>query len=783
MLNKIYSLLASILLLSACVADEVGQEKSQVDASKTTVSFQVDIPTSAVITKSLNAPGDEVGVSNLQLITFDGNGSYIATVPATNVSGNSYSASISKETRKVQFVANYDEYASIKRMTDAASVATTEYAFFAEQTLLEGFTSLSDVELLRNWSKFSLMDDSKKLSDIQFMVYNASSKATVAPGNGNINIPAENTLNTDQSQFVDAGTDIHAFEQTTSGDKPAFMIVKARYNGSADYTYYKLDLAVTNPSTGVVTNYDIIRNYWYKITISSVQRKGVTWDEVIKSGKIADNNITASAELDKYPSISFGGETLEVTKTTFVFTKASETLDMLATYTNTNTGGTTGYNGLQLIQESDLLSNVVQGGINMTNEKGSGRIKASIKNPSSTEQVSYFYVKGGNLQRKITLILRNPYEFKDVHFYKTSNVNDSYTEGLTNKITEGPDNLVWLGFTIPDDVDASIFPLECKIKSTTLYAVTDGVRIETDPADDKVYYYVYTAKNAGRHSVEFKTNATVSGETANLTAEYFKDDEAKYVTDAPLKIGGTAKYGVKGSSKSYNISGTVYYKIGKDEKSSFNVSGGSYSNVNISRDYGGNTPVILTYTKNEVDYTYTTTLDEWKNNGNIILTTNLITGTLEYATGPSSSSNITGNVQWSTASGKKGTITVNDGTFIIDNQNIGDEQITFVYEQSRTNGSVVYRKTVEVSDVIKLLPYQLKGTTTDFTNGATVNKYKRKKGDEYGSITISSGKYVYTLPNEFSWSQNVRMYQSSKNSETLSLKDWITATNMNMSKD
>lgn len=782
MLNKIYSLLASILFLSACTADEVMQEKIPADDSKVTVSFQVDVPSAAVITKSTSVPNEETGVANLQLITFDESGTFLGTASATNVDGNSYSATISKETRKVQFVANYDDYASITTPTAAATAATNEFAFFAEQTLTAGFTSLSNVELLRNWSKISLIDKSSKLGDIQFMVYNASTKATVAPGTGTINLPAENELKKTQ-EFTSAGTDFHTFEQKTNGETPAFVIVKAKYDGSSDFTYYKLDLAATNSSTGVVTNYDIIRNYWYKITISSVQRKGVTWDEVIKSGKIADNNITASAELDKYPSISFGGETLEVTKTTFVFTKASETLDMLATYTNTNTGGTTGYNGLQLIQESDLLSNVVQGGINMTNEKGSGRIKASIKNPSSTEQVSYFYVKGGNLQRKITLILRNPYEFKDVHFYKTSNVNVSYTEGSTNKITEGPDNPVWLGFTIPDDVDASIFPLECKIKSTTLYAVTDGVRIETDPADDKVYYYVYTAKNAGRHSVEFKTNATVSGETANLTAEYFKDDEAKYVTDAPLKIGGTAKYGVKGSSKSYNISGTVYYKIGKDEKSSFNVSGGSYSNVNISRDYGGNTPVILTYTKNEVDYTYTTTLDEWKNNGDIILTTNLITGTLEYATGSSSFSNITGNVQWSTASGKKGTITVNDGTFIIDNQNIGDEQITFVYEQSRTNGSVVYRKTVEVSDVIKLLPYQLKGTTTDFTNGATVNKYKRKKGDEYGSITISSGKYVYTLPNEFTWSQNVRMYQSSKNSETLSLNDWITATNMNMSKN
>ncbi len=640
MLKKIYSLLASILFLSACTADEVMQEKNPADDSKVTVSFQVDVPSAAVITKSTGVPNEETGVSNLQLITFNESGIFLGTVSATNVDGNSYSATISKETRKVQFVANYDDYASITTPTAAATAATNEFAFFAEQTLTAGFTSLSNVELLRNWSKISLINNvSDILTDVEFMVYNASGKATVAPGAGNINLPAKIELK--NTSFTPAGTDIHTFEQKTDGDSPAFVIVKAKYNGG-DFTYYKLDLAATNSSTGVVTNYDIIRNYWYKITISSVQRKGVTWDEVIKSGKIADNNITASAELDKYPSISFGGETLEVTKTTFVFTKASETLDMLATYTNTNTGGTTGYNGLQLIQESDLLSNVVQGDIKMTNENGSGRIKASIKNPSSTEQVSYFYVKGGNLQRKITLILRNPYEFKDVHFYKTSNVNASYTEGSTNKITEGPDNPVWLGFTIPDDVDASIFPLECKIKSTTLYAVTDGVRIETDPADDKVYYYVYTAKNAGRHSVEFKTNATVSGETANLTAEYFKDDEAKYVTDAPRKISGKVQY-ARNNESGINIpaDSKVSYTFDGVTKTFIVGSNGSYS-LNLPKETPDNAKISFSYTDangivNVLDDTTVGSL----NGQTIVLRRNVtvISGTARYSSSSSKKGN------------------------------------------------------------------------------------------------------------------------------------------------
>lgn len=609
MLKKIYSLLASILLLSGCAADDIMQEKNPVDDSKVALSFQVDVPSAAVITKSTSVPVGEVGIENLKLVTFDGNNNLIETVSATVVNGNNYSAVVSKETRKIQFVANYDGYESINSVTAASTAATNEYVFFKELSIADGATALGPVKLLRNWSKISLTDNSGALTNVQFMVYNASTKATVAPGSGNINVPSGNVLNTNPT-FINAGTDIHTFEQSTSGDSPAFVIVKALFNGSE--TYYKLDLAVTDPATGIVTNYDIMRNYWYNITISEVQRKGVSWDEVIKPGKIADNNITASTELDKYPSIAFGGEKLEVTKTTYVFTAAGQTLNMLATYTKDNS---VDYSGLTLVKNTENLSDVVNGNISMSNESGSGRIRANIKAPSSGEKVTYFYVKGGNLQRKITLILRNPYQFENVRFYKSNDVDGD------NKITQGPDQAINFAFTIPESVDESIFPLECKIKSKTLYAVTSGVRIEAAPEGDNTYYYVYTAKQAGRHIVQFKTNATVTGETAELTAENFSMAKADYVTDAPLLMSGTAKYGTTGFTTTRNIDGTVSYTI-KGSKKSFTVNSGTYSNVAIDRNLADNTEVTFTYAADHgLTYTVTMTVGEWKNNRNIVLRT------------------------------------------------------------------------------------------------------------------------------------------------------------------
>lgn len=688
MLKKIYSLLASILLLSGCAADDMMQEKNPVDDSKMALSFQVDVPSAAVITKSTSVPEGEVGIENLKLVTFDGNNNLIETVSATVVNGNNYSAVVSKETRKIQFVANYDGYESINSVTAASTAATNEYVFFKELNIADGATALGTVELLRNWSKISLTDNSGALTNVQFMVYNASTKATVAPGSGNINVPSGNVLNTNPT-FINAGTDIHTFEQSTSGDSPAFVIVKAKFNG--EETYYKLDLAVTNPTTGIVTNYDIMRNYWYKITISEVQRKGVSWDEVIKPGKIADNNITASTELDKYPSIAFGGEKLEVTKTTFVFTEAGQALNMLATYTKDNN---VNYGGLTLVQNTENLSDVVNGDISMSNDNGSGRIRANINAPSSGEKVTYFYVKGGNLQRRITLILRNPYQFENVRFYKSNDVDGD------NKITAGPDETINFAFTIPASVDESIFPLECKIKSRTLYAVTPGVRIEAAPEGDNTYYYVYTAKQAGRHTVQFKTNATVTGETAELTAENFSMAKADYVTDAPLLMSGTAKYGTTGFTTTRNIDGTVSYTI-KGSKKSFKVNSGTYSNVAIDRDLADNTAVTFTYADHGLTYTVTMTVGEWKDNSNVVLRTNDGVYISGYVTGNGSWENYTvqyninvdSNYPYSFKCGE-------DGFYSIILKDVKETDKVYFYWRNKNNGRT-YKSNKTVAELIK----------------------------------------------------------------------------------
>ena len=67
-------------------------------------------------------------------------------------------------------------------------------------------------------------------------------------------------------------------------------------------------------------------------------------------------------------------------------------------------------------------------------------------------------------------------------------------------------------------------------------------------------------------------------------------------------------------------------------------------------------------------------------------------------------------------------------------------------------------------------------------NKVSGRKYNTK-GNQYGQITISSQKYYYTLPPDYSWDQHVRIYQGDTKTDYLEISDWLGASNLNMSKE
>ena len=90
------------------------------------------------------------------------------------------------------------------------------------------------------------------------------------------------------------------------------------------------------------------------------------------------------------------------------------------------------------------------------------------------------------MQRKIKLVLRPPYDFMNPRFENVKNGTG------TNEIAAGQQKDAYLKFSIPEDIDESLFPIEYKIYTKKLYAVEPGVRLETTGASD--WYYVYTIR-------------------------------------------------------------------------------------------------------------------------------------------------------------------------------------------------------------------------------------------------------------------------------------------------
>lgn len=556
MSKYIYNILVSLLFFSACsVEDTLGDYTiNRGDGSSVVVTFSVDVPSASVSTKA-SAPIADDGISNLKLATFDDSGNLLEVVAAKSAGATGkYMASISKETRKIHFVANYDT--DLNGVTDDYfyTTATKEYLFWREisfngEPASDLGLGTKNLELYRNWSKVvvNLAEKAQSsLADVSFYLYNKSTLATLgSEAVGTINVPMDNghvsPKDEPTSSFVDVGAADYAFENSNQGDNPTFVIVKGRFNNSTSFSYYKIDLSVTE-TTGESSVYDIIRNYQYNITIKDVTRAGVSWDEIIVPGRVADYNIITSMELIKYPSISFEDASLSVSKTTYIFVnKEGSQLNATATYRVISGSTSTVKNSeLKLGTSDKKLNDIVNGSISLNNSNGA--ITASIKGAGDTEQRAAFYVMAGKLQRKIDLILRPAYQF-------------TRFEANPAKIEGGIGSSTVLTFAT-DKVDESAYPFEVKIKTKYLYAVDDGVRIETTGNGE--YYYVYVVKSYQEsYSLNFKTNAEVFEDTPEIFADLFDSKTCTVEAVAP---------------KTTTVSGQMTWNIGNsDNVKDFNI--------------------------------------------------------------------------------------------------------------------------------------------------------------------------------------------------------------------
>lgn len=380
------------------------------------------------------------------------------------------------------------------------------------------------VKLLRNNAKVSV----KKKEEVTnfefkgFTVYNALDKSTVAPFVFKESDLTYDFPTTPDVATIPAGTTKLApkefgiyvdgydlFEKVDiSSKEPVFVIMKGQLQGKRE-GYYKIDLVKLDPSTGETSYYDVIRNFHYRVIVNNVANEGyATAEEAARNP--AGNNLFASVELADYPSVSDGTNTLDVELLGATFVYAPSTFITKVFYTA----------GIGLVKyfpswdsNDEYLGAIRQ----VKNEDNGGSLSFDIKKVPTDRTLEYFVNvvatdgEGSIITRKITVLLRSPYDFHQEIDHKGSKAGDKVT----------------ISFDVPATITPSSIPFEVLVKTKELTpdlstGNNDGMILVHKNGN---YYYSFKVKDADaigkKIDMHFVRNVSNRGEEIELTSIYY----------------------------------------------------------------------------------------------------------------------------------------------------------------------------------------------------------------------------------------------------------------------
>ena len=366
----LYSLLlVAFMALSACQQEQRTAPVDQ-DGERVTVSLSVDVPHYAPM-RAMQEGIDENKIDRLELLVFNEAGLMADYALATNLTKAgegkyTFTAQLKPQTEPcvIHFVANCNyggsdsgrQYLGRKEsdvllsdlvtMTEVSQKKSIPMWARKSYSEVKENSNLGEIKLLRSMAKFTLESHTTKLADVSYTLCNSYDCGTVAPfkqaampdldGAFSIEdrvptVPRETLLaNGDAGLgWYTVGTPVYGFERKNKMAKPiSCLVLRAKYDGATEYSYYKLDFV---KSANRLERYDLLRNYWYKMTINDALAAGAaTLDEALAGPAV--NNLALSEELQAYASYSDGKGRLEVEATNYILIHGETTLSFKANY-------------------------------------------------------------------------------------------------------------------------------------------------------------------------------------------------------------------------------------------------------------------------------------------------------------------------------------------------------------------------------------------------------------------------------------------------------------------
>lgn len=315
-MKKIYSILAAIIVLASCTAEEMISTGDKVCEGKVQVGITVSTADpQAAETKAL---GNSADIRSLKVAVFDGNGVYVEQIDATLDKAQKKwfaTLSLSSSKRRIHLLANYS--GDIPRglgELELAKISTSEDMYW-QMVELDDITAsvtgdnppkltlnnperLQGIKLVRNFAKISVSSDvaNSKLVIISAGLYNTPDKGSIVPysvSNGAImtsylsHAKPDNLISAGYAGYeaigsslasssgftdkIDDKVTLFSFEREKPLADAPFVIVKGYYNGSATPTYYRLNLRLNDKEY-----FPILRNFEYQVKIKSVDGKGAS---------------------------------------------------------------------------------------------------------------------------------------------------------------------------------------------------------------------------------------------------------------------------------------------------------------------------------------------------------------------------------------------------------------------------------------------------------------------------------------------------------------------------
>lgn len=502
----LYSLLLlAIMVLPACQQEQRTAPVGQ-DGERVSVSLSVDVPHYAPM-RAMQEGIDENKIDRLELLVFNEEGlmaDYALAKDLTKQNDGKYTFTARLKPQSspcvIHFVANRNyggsdsgrQYLGRKEsdvllsdlvtMTEVSQKMSIPMWARCKYNEVQENSNLGEIKLLRSMAKFTLESHTGKLADVSYTLCNSYNCGTVAPfkraalpdldeafsvDNRVPTIPRESFLaNGDAGLgWYTGGTPVYGFERRNKVAKPiSCLVIRAKYDGATDYSYYKLDFV---KSANRLERYDLLRNYWYKVTINDALAIGApSLDEALAGPAV--NNLALSEELQAYPSYSDGKGRLEVEASNYIITHGEQTLTFKANYYPE--GSATAQNDkLQIVAVRNATDyNAIKGKGDVSIDNTTGQITATLQ-PAliETSRISDIIVGvtgDPDLMRIVRVEVRKPYNYELFQVNGQPAVGNAVTADV-----HGQKGALSFVITLPEDFKAQQLPMRLRFFTEHFY--------------------------------------------------------------------------------------------------------------------------------------------------------------------------------------------------------------------------------------------------------------------------------------------------------------------------